>query len=463
MSRGPGHGVLGDRDVRDWAFAAGLSSLGDQVWLIALAWTAVRIGGAGLAGVVIASAAVPKAILMLVGGALADRMNLRRLMLGCDVARAGVLVAAFLALQRLPVSAALLIAISVLFGVADAAYTPASGALPVQLVAPYRLVALAGVRQLIVRGAQLAGAPLGGVIVAVGGLRAAVLVDAASFTVIALVLLRMRPRFPRPATAPASLLADLRGGLDYVRRAPTVRDLTLALSGLNVFVTPVIAVGLAELAHRQSWGATRLGVLTGLIGVGAALGTVAALRRPPPATLRVALLSLIVQAAALASLGVDPLGVAALATLTVGLTAGFASPLLAGAFQQTVAREYLGRCNSLVSLSDAALLPLALVGFGWLGAHAGIGVACGLFGAGFAALLGYATLRTARAPEWAPERRSACVDEGHVVGREAPVRADERQPLGPGLGNQQPVKWIAMVHGQACDRETVIGSEAEDA
>ncbi len=104
--------------------------------------------------------------------------------------------------------------------------------------------------------------------------------------------------------------------------------------------------------------------------------------------------SLIVQAGALASLGVDPLVPAAVATLTVGLTAGFASPLLAGAFQQTVPGGYLGRCGSLVALSDAALLPLALVGFGWLGAHAGVGVACGLFGAGFAALLGYSTLRT---------------------------------------------------------------------
>ena len=391
-----GHGVLRDRDVRDWALAAGVSRLGDQVWLVALAWTAVRLGGAGLAGVVMASAAVPKAILMLVGGAVVDRVNVRRLMLACDVARAGVLVAAFLALERLPASAALLIAVSVLFGIADAAYTPASGALPVQLVGPDRLVALAGVGQLIVRAAQLAGAPLGGVVVAVGGLRAAVLVDAVSFALIAVVLVRIQPRFPRPAAATASLLAELRRGLGYAWRVPVVRDLTLALSGLNVFVTPVIAVGLAELAHRQAWGATRLGILTGLIGAGAALGTVAALRRPPRRTLRVALLTLIVQAAALASLGVDPLGAAAVATVTVGLTAGFASPLLAGAFQETVAREYLGRCNSLVALSDAALLPLALVGFGWLGAHAGVGAACGLFGAGFAALLGYSTLRSGR-------------------------------------------------------------------
>jgi len=43
-------------------------------------------------------------------------------------------------------------------------------------------------------------------------------------------------------------------------------ELTVALSRLNVFVTPVIAVGLAERANAHAWGSARLGILTGLIG-----------------------------------------------------------------------------------------------------------------------------------------------------------------------------------------------------
>lgn len=305
-----------------------------------------------------------------------------------------MLVAAFLVLQGAGPSPALLIVISLGFGVADAAYAPASNSLPVQMVPGDQLIALAGVRQLINRGAVLAGAPLGGAIVAIGGLPAAVLVDAVSFAVIAVALLGLHPRFPRAQTAGASLLADVRAGLAYVRRSPPVRDLTVALSGLNVFVTPVIAIGLAQHVSRSGWGSGRLGLLTGLIGAGAAVGTIVALRWRPPQTVRIGLVLLLAQAAALASLGVTTFAATIFAVAAIGLTAGLASPLLAGAFQQTVDQRYLGRCNSLITVADAALAPLALVLFGWLTGRAGLALTCAGFGAGFGALLTWSLVRS---------------------------------------------------------------------
>jgi MFS family permease len=119
--------VLRDRGVVAWAVAAGVSQAGDAVWFVALAWTAVRLDGPGLAGVVMASSALPRAALMLAGGALTDRFDAWRLMLGADVARVLVLAAAFLWLQVTAPSAALLIAVGVCLRTRSSSRSPRCG------------------------------------------------------------------------------------------------------------------------------------------------------------------------------------------------------------------------------------------------------------------------------------------------------------------------------------------------
>lgn len=64
--------------------------------------------------------------------------------------------------------------------------------------------------------------------------------------------------------------------------------------------------------------------------------------------------------------------------------------MLSGAFQATVDERYQGRSGAVTSLADAALIPVALAGFGLL---AGPAAACALRGAGFGALVGYALSR----------------------------------------------------------------------
>jgi arginine exporter protein ArgO len=79
--------------------------------------------------------------------------------------------------------------------------------------------------------------------------------------------------------------------------------------------------------------------------------------------------------------------------LMIGLTAGLASAFLSGAFQRTIAAAYLGRTGSMVMLSDQALMPLAMTGFGALAAVTDIVTACALVGAAFAALVTWSAAR----------------------------------------------------------------------
>ena len=77
----------------------------------------------------------------------------------------------------------------------------------------------------------------------------------------------------------------------------------------------------------------------------------------------------------------------------IGFTAGLASALLSGAFQQTIEPAYLGRTSSIVSLSDEALMPVAMTAFGALISVTSVSVACALLGTTFAALMVWSASR----------------------------------------------------------------------
>src|SRR5512136_2034743 len=89
--------VFGLRDFRLLFVGAATSLLGDQFALIATPWLVLQLTGDPLAlGIVMALEGLPRAIIMLAGGAITDRFSPRRIMLAADLVRlaATVLMAA---------------------------------------------------------------------------------------------------------------------------------------------------------------------------------------------------------------------------------------------------------------------------------------------------------------------------------------------------------------------------------
>jgi MFS family permease len=294
----------------------------------------------------------------------------------------------------LGVTVPLLLAVAVCFGVLDAMYNPAAMTLPRQLVRTDDLPAASGLMQVAGRLARFGGAPLGGILVAVGGLRLVMLVDAVTFAVVAaFVGLALKPRYPRTLTSTGSTRRDLAAAFAYLRETPYVRALVVSLSGLNLFVGPALAVGLTIHVHRSGWGAATVGIADALVGVGAAVGALFAIRFRSSQPARTGLLMLIGQAAAIALIGVSNLPLLFVATTVIGITAGLASTQLSGAFQQLVDPAYLGRMGAVTSLGDDVLMPVAMVGFGALVSGAGLAITCLATGLGFVALVSWALAR----------------------------------------------------------------------
>ncbi|HSS68848.1 MAG TPA: MFS transporter [Nocardioidaceae bacterium] len=383
-----------DRRVQAWVVSGGISQAGDAAWLIGLAWTSAQIGGAHGAAIVMGIGTLPRALLTVFGGALADRLDARRTMVWSNIGRIAVLLAAIAVMETTEVTIAMLVAIQIIFGGVDALYRPASSTMPRQLVRGEDLGGVSAMFQLANRLAGFVGAPLGGVLIAIGGLRLVALADAVSFVFISLLLaFVLKPRLPRRLSSGHSIRADIAAGLRYIVQTKPVRTLVIALSGLNLFISPVLAVGVVLRVHDEGWSSTSLGLIEATVAISAAAASAAAVPWRPARPARVGLLMLVIQSAAMVVIGWAPLAGMFVGAAMVGVTAGLASALLSGAFMRTVAEDYLGRTSSIQALGDDAVMPLAMVGFGALAAGTTVGLACTLMAVGFATLVTWSAFR----------------------------------------------------------------------
>ena len=392
---GPPPPVIRDRMVWVWITAMTVSWFGDALWTVALAWTAAHSLPPAVAGVVVGIEMLPQAALVLLGGVLADRLDTRKVLVTGQLGQVLALVLGALAWQAGLRGAGTLITLSLTFGIASGLTIPAGMTLSRQLVRGKDLGTVSGWNQVANRVARLVGAPVGGVLVAWGGLVAAMAVTAVSFLVIAAALIAaVRPRFRLPRATHQRWDASLRDGLGYLRRERAARLLVIGLTALNVFVSPVVALGVALRVADSGWGPGWVGFAEGAFAAGAILGSLTGIRWQPIAPARAGFAALVVQGMALAAIGI-PTRVSLLAAMfTVGITAGAASVWLSGVFQRTITASHLGRVSSVTSLGDMSLIPLAVPVFGAIAAASSVLSAAILFGTAMSLLcLWFATRR----------------------------------------------------------------------
>ncbi|MEP9363870.1 MFS transporter [Nocardioides sp. CN2-186] len=383
---GPGLGR--DRMIQGWLLVKGLSQAGDALWTVALAWTAVQIASPAMAGLVVAAGTVPRAVVLLLGGVVADRHEARWVMVLVNTVRVAVLVVTAVWVLTAGTTVPVLLAAAVAFGVCDALYQPSAATIARQLVPPDQLPAFTGASQTVIRIGSMAGAAIGGVVVAGWGLGGSAIANAITFAVVVgYLVLALRPRYPLPRAVPEPVLRSVASGFAHLRDEPTTRTLVLVLSGLNLAVSPALALGVTLHAHDSGWGAHTVGVLQALVGLGAAAGALTLLRWSPPREAVVGFWLLVLQGVAIAGIGLGSVVPTAIACAVIGVTAGAASSLLGAVFQAMVDGAYLGRMASMLQIGDDVLMPVAMVGFGALAAGAGVAVACGVFGLTMAVLM----------------------------------------------------------------------------
>lgn len=375
---------LRNRTFVVWWLGATTSLLGDQFYVVALPWVVLQLTGSAVAmGTVAMCAGIPRAALMLMGGAVTDRVSPRKVLMATATARA-VLVAAIAALLALHVLHLWQIYVLALaFGVADAFAMPSAGPLLRSLVPPEQLPAANSVWQSSALLAGIAGPAPAGVITKALGAATAFLLDAVSFLFV-IAALWFVPDPPRPpAAVKPSVWSSIREGVAYVMRDVPLRSLMLLAAAMNFCLSGPLTVGLAVIAKNRFSSPTAFGGWIACVAAGTLIGMLLAgtFKSKRRGLLLVGTGAILGVATACMGLlgGFWPV---ALLLLLMGCFSGFINVQLQAWLQQRVERAVLGRVSSVLMLSSFGLMPLSM-------AVAGVAVewsVVGMFAVGGAAV-----------------------------------------------------------------------------
>jgi MFS family permease len=384
-----------------------ISGFGDQIWFVALSWSAVHLASPAAAGLLLMLSSVPRLALLLLGGVIADRFDIRRLMMGSDILRA-VLTLGAAGLAVVAAGLPMLIVLALVFGTVDAVFLPSAGAMRPRLLRPEQYKSGSAAAEMTSRLALCLGAPLGGVVVALGHLPVALALDGLTFvaSVIALATVRPRPVQPSVTTAGqlpsrAGYVADLREGLRFLTHHPLLGPLTVVGLLANLGFVGPMNIGLAELSAHRGWSATGIGVLLAGFGLGAGLSALAMhwVRVHRGAGIIVAVLGA-VQGAAILGMALAPgIVLAALAAAVAGLCTGPMSVIISVLSQVATPDRLRGRVSSFTTMttygavliaSSATGLAIGVVGLTGAYAISGAIEAAGLL------MLAFPGLRRAR-------------------------------------------------------------------
>ena len=210
---------LRHRDFRRLWSGMTLSLVGDGAFLVAMTWQVYVLSDAptALAFVGIAMS-IPTIVLLLVGGAVSDRVDRRRVMVAADLIRGGAV--GLLALLTLSGGLVLwhVVALCAVYGAATAFFNPAFDAIVPDLLPESDLAQANALDQLVRPIAfRLAGPAIGGWLVASVGAGSAFALDAATFLISAAAIGSMRYRRPDGARSAASIVHEIREGFAFVR------------------------------------------------------------------------------------------------------------------------------------------------------------------------------------------------------------------------------------------------------
>ncbi|GLV55403.1 MFS transporter [Dictyobacter sp. S3.2.2.5] len=384
MTRPAGGGMTRLFKVRDFTLLFGgqtISTFGDALYMVALPWLILTTGGnVQELGIVLSAYGIPRAVCMLAGGWLSDRLRPRRLMLIADTLRLllmGVLAA--LAFGGHPLLWQLC-AIAVPLGAMGGAFTPASMSMVPDRLSKDDLQAGNGLMMASMQGANLIGSSVAGVIVA--GLTSAVAltIDAVTFLVSAGSLALMRgAKHATPAASQESPLAGAQETGTQISFWGFLRTSRLIQIALFMFIVSslvtggLIEVALPALVQGPLHGsASAFGFILAGWGAGALIGSILAgmLGKFKHKGLIILLGGMIIAAMfALLPVGGVPGAVACMLIAAIA-SSGF-SVLFFTAVQMNIPSHLMGRVMGLLMFSSLGLYPVSTALAGVLANHLG--------------------------------------------------------------------------------------------
>ena len=356
-------GALRERNFRLLFAATSITTVGDRLAGIALAFAVLDIGSATALGVVFAARQGMEALVVVGGGVLSDRLPRNLVLVGASLVQGTAQAATAACVLGGVGGVSAIVALQALYGLGAGLIIPAEVGLVPQTVSDERLQQANALQGLTRNLVGVLGPALGGILVVAASPGAALAVDAATFIVCAFLLSRIRLG-ARVRAARPGFLSELREGWrEFTAR--TWLWASVLFFGLGNFMFagwivlgPVIAK--SELGGAGPWAA-----ILSAFGVGAVLGSLTAIRvrpRRPLVACVVAAVPLSLQTLTLALAA--PAWVVGTAAFVAGIGLSIHLTLWFTVFQREIPERVQSRVASYDTLGSFVLIPVgvALVG-----------------------------------------------------------------------------------------------------
>jgi MFS family permease len=348
-------------------WGSSISLIGDQFYFIAMPWLVLQQTGSALAmGTVMMSGAIPRTVLMLMGGAVSDRISPRKVMIFTAFLRAILVSVVGLLIWTKLLHTWELYALAAAFGTAGAFDGPAAQAFMPSLVHPEQIVRATSILELRILLATVIGPVPAGFIIRALGIAWAFFIDAISFLFIIGTLLRL-PDPPATQANKKPIFFSIWEGMQYVSKDIPLRSLMLLALGINFCLDGPIALGLAYIAKTKFGSATMLGIMLSAVAAGTIAGAILAgvwkIRHRG---------TMILLVAALLALMLGLLGVLnskwafPAISFLMGMTAGMADVHISAWIMQRIDASVRGRVSSWLTLVAIGTAPLSLAVAGLL-------------------------------------------------------------------------------------------------
>lgn len=384
----PTFSSLRRRDYRLFWAGMAVSNVGTWMQRVAQDWLVLHLPGGGPVplGVTTGLQFLPFLLVSPLGGALADRLPKRQLLLATNTLM-GVLPLVLGGLVLLDAAAVWHVyVLAFALGVGAALDNPARQTYVAELVGPDDLPNAVGLNSASFNAARIVGPAVAGVLIAALGTGPVFLLNAASFIgpVVALVVLRRRPEPARPR--PGAPGTRLRDGLRYVRGRPDIVLVLVVLFvvgtfGLNFQMTTALMA--TEVYGR---GASAYGLLGSIMAIGSLTGSLLAARRGRPRQRLVIGAALAFGALEVAAGLMPTYELFALSLIPVGMAALTFITAANAYIQVSVAPAVRGRVMALYLMVFMGGTPFGGPAIGWIGET--FGARWSVSGGGLVSLVG---------------------------------------------------------------------------
>ncbi|WP_409252967.1 MFS transporter [Bacillus sp. SCS-153A] len=346
-----------------------ISSLGDSIFIIALTWLLVeKTASPSVVGTYLFILGASKILFVLVGGVIVDRIDPKRLLIQSNLLRAAVIILALLVIVLKKDAIWMFYVIGAVFGMVDSIAEPAGISFRTRIVEKDYYTQSMGLLMTVGNVSAVIGPMIGAGLVSIGSTHFAIMVNAVTFMISAVLLFLVKEvKKEEAATEQEPMWKSVKTGFQYFINTPIITTMAVFAFFANAAVGATF-ISIPFLADELDFGVEGFGLMNTAIGIGSVAGAVLfsvfTIKHPKP---YMTLLTCFLQGIVIMLIGfTGNLWIIITLIALMGLHETAVNVVAPSVNHTIIPQRIFGRVISVMILVMSGSVPIAQAAAGWL-------------------------------------------------------------------------------------------------